>query len=828
MDEPWAPRLRPQAPLVPLAVAFCLGIVAQVWLGGSLSSWTGAVVLALVAGGALAWTSRRRAAWAAFVVGFAALGGQAMVGAGSGLPVHHVARLPEEWLPGPIQMEGWVVVPPDPRPPEVRDSPDSERVRLVAEVTRLRLGDRWHRAVGRARLTLSAPSTPAYGDEVRGSFRLRHPRRFDTPGAFDYPTYLAAQGIFLEGFTQEPVEIVAADRGSRLLAAVFRLRGYLLQRLDATLPPGQAGLLKAAILGDRSGLTPEMGQAFLDSGTYHILAISGLNVSLLAGTLFGLFRLLRVSGRVAAAAAALLVTGYALLAGAGSSVVRAAVMADVYLLAVVLDRRTELLNTLALAALGLLCWNPWALFEVGFQLTFLATLGIVLVVPPVEPHLRRVPLLVRWVPASLVMTLAATALTAPVLVTSFNRLSPVGLLANIPIVPLAGLITAAGTAACAAFLVSPDGLAQLTEMSGWLAESLFRTARWFAAWPASSLRVYAPTPGMLVAYYAAVAGILAALWARGVGKSRGLVAACAWGAALWGLLLAAQVGLRLAGLPISPGTRLSVLDVGQGEAIVLELPGGAHVLVDAGSMGGRGFDIGERVILPYLAHAWIGRLDLLVLTHEQSDHVSGVPTLLRTVPVGEVWSGSPIPHNAFGAWLREYLDERHIPHRVATAEMPPRRWGGAQIRVLHPSPADSGDDAGVLGRLRANDLSLALLVESEGGRVLLAGEVGAAGEAALLRVTPTIRAEVLKVPHHGSRGSSSPAFLDAVRPGVALLSVGRRNPFQHPHPETLDRYAERGIRLFRTDRHGTITVRLASGEVHVEGRRGDAQAEGGP
>jgi competence protein ComEC len=803
-------------------VAFCLGIVLQAQLGGDLGPWAASAAAAFLVGGALAWIGRSRAARVAFLIAFAALGGQVMAAAGPGLPAHHVARLPEEWLRASVQLEGWVVVPPDPRPPEVRDLPDPERVRLVAEVTRLRLGDRWHPVTGRARLTLFAPSAPAYGDEVRGAFRLRHPRRFDTPGTFDYPTYLAAQGIFLEGFTQESVEIVPSDRGSVLLAAVFRLRGFLLERLDASLPPGQAALLKAAILGDRSALTPEMNQAFLDSGTYHILAISGLNVSLLAGTLFGLFRLLRLSGRVAAAAAALLVTLYALLAGAGPSVIRAAVMADVYLLAVVLDRRTELLNSLALAALGLLVWNPWGLFEVGFQLTFLATLGIVLVVAPVEPRLRRIPVLLRWIPASLIMTLAATALTAPVLAASFNRLSPVGLVANIPVVPLAGLITALGTATCAGFLVRPDGLAWLTGASGWLVDCLLQLVQWFAAWPASSVRVYTPTTGMAVAYYGGLACVVGGLWSIGKEGRRRTIAVCAGSATLCAAILAGQIGLRLAGLPAEPGVRLTMLDVGQGEAILLSLPGGRHVLVDAGSMGGPGFDIGQRVILPFLWHSWIGRLDLVVLTHEQADHANGVPTLLRNVPVEEVWTGSGAPHGPFSSWLQEDLAERRIPHRVVGAGTPPRWWGPAQIRVLHPpGPASSGEVAAAFP-LRSNDRSLVLMVEWEGQRMLLPGDIGAAGEAVLLARREGISAEVLKVPHHGSRTGSGPDLLDAVRPGIAVLSVGGRNPFQHPHAETIARYAERGIRLFRTDRHGTITVRLTFEGIRASGRRPDA------
>ncbi|HTU02963.1 MAG TPA: ComEC/Rec2 family competence protein, partial [Candidatus Sulfotelmatobacter sp.] len=263
-------------PLLPLAIGFAIGIAAESLLESPPGPWALAAIVSLLAGGLTAWRCAALFRPAAVLL-FVCLGGHAMAVALWEYPPDHLHRLSEDWLDMPVALEGWVAQPPDPRPPETRDIPDPGRLRFVAEVTRLRLGGNWVPTTGRARLTLWEPAPSlAYGDEVRGVFRLRHPRRFDNPGSFDYPAYLATQSVFLEGWTREPVEIVAAARGSRLLAGVFALRERILRRLDATLPVAQAALLKAAVLGDRSGLSPEMNQAFLDSGTYHILAISGL------------------------------------------------------------------------------------------------------------------------------------------------------------------------------------------------------------------------------------------------------------------------------------------------------------------------------------------------------------------------------------------------------------------------------------------------------------------------------------------------------------------------------------------------------------------------
>lgn len=820
-------------PLVPLAVAFMLGIGLQHWLELGTVGWTAALGIALALGSGVWWLGARRAMWPVLMVGFVCLGGQAMAAALFGAAPNHLSRLSESSLLSPVPLEGWVVGPPDPHPADARDMTDPERTRFILEVTRLRLGEAWVAVRGRARLTvLGHVPEVAYGDEVRGIFRVRHPRRFGNPGAFDYPGYLAAQGIFLEGWTQEPLELVQAGRGSPVLAAIFRVRALLLRRLDAALPPKQGALVKAMVLGDRSGLSPEMTQVFLDSGTYHILAISGLNVSLLAGTLFGLFRLLRASPRLAAVGAAVLVTLYAALAGASASVIRAAVMTDTYLLAVILDRRGDLLNSLALSALALLWWNPRFLLDVGFQLTFLATLGILVILPRCAQAFTAVPRVLRWPAESVAITVAATVMTLPILAASFNRVAPVGILANLPIVPLSGMVTALGTAACALLLATPGGLPWLNHANAWLVDLLFATAGWFAAWPWSTVRVYTPTPGMLATYYAVGAACLLAVsldpGSRMRGSGRGWATVPPWarwlgamGAFMGAVALVVQVGLRLWPVAGPPTVRITLLDVGQGEALFLELPGGRRMLVDAGGVPGGRFDIGARVVAPFLLRQWVGSLDVLVLTHAQADHIGGAPAILRGFPVGEVWSGdTPYPSVTF-LWVQEYLRHRRIPHRIVSADSPPIRWGEATLEVLHP-PSRKRDPARVVPveRVRPNDASLVVRLRLGSQAALLAGDVEREGESALLRRPGGLRATLLKVPHHGSRTSSSEAFLAAVQPGVAVVSSGYRNRFNHPHPEVVERYRALGIRLYRTDLHGAIGVEMRPEGTRVWSHRG--------
>jgi competence protein ComEC len=739
-----------------------------------------------------------------------------------GAPPHHLSRIPEAWLAEPVRLEGRVAVPPDPSPAERRDAAEGEeRVRAVVEILRLEIRGRWLPVTGRARLSFfGEPPELAYGRSFSGTFRLRQPRAFGNPAAFDYPAYLAGQGIFLEGWTREPPELKESEPDSLLLAALFRARGTILRRLDERLPSGQAALLKAMVLGDRSGLTPEMLQAFLGSGTYHILAISGLNVSLLAGVAFGLLRLGRVPARLAALCALLLVTAYAGLAGAGASVVRAAIMADVYLLAIVLDRRVSLLNSLALAALLLLWWSPRFLFEVGFQLTFLATLGIVLVVPACDRRLAPWPWGVRYVLASLVISLAATVMTAPVLASAFNRLTPAGLLANLPVVPLSGLVTALGLAAGGGLWLFPGGLPWLTEGSGVVAELLFRVAGWCAGWPGGSMTVYSPTLGMAAAYYTA----LALVWRAGGGGSVRARRAAAGLALLAALALVGQVAWRLESAGAREGVRATVLDVGQGEAILLELPGPSRLLLDAGGMLGGGFDTGRLVIAPHLWRSWIGGLDALVVSHADTDHLQGAAAILELFPVREVWTGPPVAGSVTGIWLAELVRRHRVPQRVLAADSPPGRFGPAVLEILHPPPGGLRESS---RRPDANQASLVLRVRLGESAVLLTGDIGAEGEGVLLGSGRTLRAQVLKVPHHGSRTSSGEVFVRAVGPESAVFSVGHRNRFRHPHAEVLERYRRMGVEVWRTDRDGAIRIELTPEGIRLGAyRRSEPEASG--
>ncbi|MBI2081880.1 MAG: DNA internalization-related competence protein ComEC/Rec2, partial [candidate division NC10 bacterium] len=624
-----------------------------------------AALVVLLIAAAFWWRARQpRAALLALLAAFALTGALRHAAVAHPPDPAHLTYLPPDWTPRRCHLTGRIAAAPEEPIPEAPGAEFADRLILRLEAERLACGPVASRAAGGVRVSLyEARGEYRAGDRLEGTFLLRRPRGTLNPGGFDYRRFRQTQGIALEGWAREAqadlrIEPLPSARVERGVAA---LRRRMLLRLQEAVGGEEGALLRAIVLGDRSGLSDATVTAFRDSGTYHILAISGLNVSLLAGAFLLLLRVLRVPPRASAAAAVLLVVFYAALAGGSASVVRAAVMTAAVLLALMLERQTDLFNSLGLAALLLLAVSPLSLFDAGFQLTFAATAAIAAVAE--RPPLARLPRPARWLVLSLTVSAAATLGTLPILARHFQRVSLSGVLANLLIVPLSGVLTALGMLEALVLSLHPAGLPGLAALLRLVAATEIGTARLFAALPMATLQVYPPTLAMIGTYY----GLVVALVARGLGR---------WRPALAGLLAIALVGQIAWKLWPSPASALTVtfLDVGEGDSILVETPGRGLVLVDGGGVYDDRFDVGDRIVVPYVLSRWRSRLDLVVLTHPQPDHLNGLQAVLRRLPVTEVWeSGIPSAAPAY-RFLVETLRARGVPLRAVAAGAPCARW----------------------------------------------------------------------------------------------------------------------------------------------------------
>jgi competence protein ComEC len=577
--------------------------------------------------------------------------------------------------------------------------------------------------------------------------------------------------------------------------------------------PDAATLLAALGAGLRSELGPAWEERFARAGVAHVLSVSGLHVAALALAAALLLALVlrcvpgcarRLDPRRPAALAALpLVWGYVLFTGQQAPAVRSGVMLSVLLLGRALQRHTDALQGLALAAGVLLVADPAAVHELSLQLSFTAVAALVLLAPrlrravPVRPPdpLRSSGwrlLLVRGREAVLATGVASAAVTLaslPLVAGAFHRVSLAGVVVNVVALPLCSALTLLAAAAGGAFCVAPALASVPLWLGGLAARALLGLVRFASSVPGAVF----PLPGF---------GVLTAL-----GYALGLI-----GLALGRRRLAWLAPLGLAAVLLQPWLRpaealeATVLPVGHGDAVLVSSRG-HHLLVDGGGVPG-GVDPGARIVLPYLRERGIHRLDAVALSHPHPDHALGLLAVLREVPTDVLWLPAGVSGGALLDAVVAAAGSAPV-ERLAAGDV--RRLGEAWVRVLSP-PADAP------GLRSVNDRSLVLHLSADGASLLLPGDAEADAE----RGFPPLEATVVKVPHHGSRTSSSEVLVGRSRARVAVFSVGPHNRFGLPAPEVVERWREAGARVLRTDVQGAIRLTLRPGEVRWETFRGGA------
>lgn len=611
----------------------------------------------------------------------------------------------------------------------------------------------------------------ASGERWRLVARLKPPHGFANPGGFDYERWLFQQGIVATGYVRGSGESLLLDAGAGLYL-VDRWRQRLRDRIGEVLGgTGGEGLVRALVLGDRSGLAPEQWEVLTRTGTNHLIAISGLHVGIVAGFLFFLFRwawslsarlsLVVAAPRAAAIAALMGALAYSALAGFAVSTQRALIMLSVVLGAVLFSRTIRPASGIALALVGVLIADPLAVLAYGFWLSFGAVAALLYALGRRPGEGRRWR---QWGRAQWAVALGLL----PLLLLSFGRASLIAPAVNLVAVPLFSLVLLPGVL-IASLLGLVPGLEQPLVVSAGLLE-------WgFELLDAASRRTWATVnlswrPAWV--WIAAFAGAVLLLAPRGLpGRWLGLI-----------LLLALPLVRPPA--PDRGEARFTLLDVGQGLAAVVRT--GGHTLVyDTGPRFPSGFNTGDAVVLPYLRHEGIGRIDLLVISHGDRDHAGGFAGLSGRVPVDrilggeadEIPGGSAIPCRAGATWS----------------------WDGVDFELLHPF--DTG--------LEGNDSSCVLRVSTGGASVLLTGDISEKVESDLVAERPEhLRSSVLVAAHHGSNTSTGAGFLEAVAPLYVLYGAGFANRFGFPSEAVRGRVAAFGAEQMNTARTGAIAFRL--------------------
>ena len=725
------------------------------------------------------------------------------------LPPNHLIHFADDQR---YTLEGVLYRAPEPLPDKTRLHVRGERI----------FSDQGQAAVsGNLLLTVRDKKTDLrYGDRVRFITKLYQPRPATNPGSFDYRRFLIFQDIRVTGYVNQAAEVVrmAEGRGNPFFHFVEKGREKIRAFLDQNAPPEYGGIMKALVLGERGDISRELNEKFIVSGVNHILSISGLHVALVAAFFFGLARffvrlfpplLLRFDlNKVSALAAIFPVVFYTFIAGTGVAAVRSTLMALSFLLALLLDRQKDLYDALFLAAFLILVAAPAALFDVSFQLSFIAVMAMLYLVPRFveigaslkkwadeQPWLKRK--IAVYAGASLLTSAAAVLGTGPLVGFYFNRISVVGFLANLVLVPLMGLGSTLLSllTALAVFLSTPLALI-LTEVNVLVLRLSVGLVDFFSRLPLASYRVATPSFAEIFLFYGA---ILCAANLKRKPKAIYLLVL------LVGIFITVQIyDSRVRAR--SDRLEVAFLDVGQGDAAVVHLPGGKVMVIDAGGTPDGSFDPGERIVAPYLWQRKIKRIDLLVSSHYHPDHLQGLFFLLENFEVDRVWVNGDREADFSGA--ERFLLAGGDRVRSMSGEEQAVEVGGTRLEFLHP-PRGKREFWG-------NSASLVLRLTYGAHTFLFCGDIESLAEEEILRRYSDLNSTVLKAPHHGSKTSNTVRFVESARPQYAVFTVRAGGRSRLPNPEILERYTAAGTKILRTDRDGAIFFKTNGKDLKVK------------
>ncbi|MGM9917312.1 DNA internalization-related competence protein ComEC/Rec2 [Anaerotignum sp.] len=605
------------------------------------------------------------------------------------------------------------------------------------------------------------------------------------PGGYDEALFLTTKGFEYKVYLDR---IEHLEKDISVSSALARGRARFRAVLDSILPAEESGIMKAILTGEKDDIPDDSYKLYTEAGVVHVLCISGLHMSVLAMYLsFFMEKILGRSRRVSAAVTILAVLSFLLFIEPSPSSVRAAAMICIVMVGRICFRLSDRMNTIALAALLILSIQPLYLFHIGFQLSFITVMGICLGVSKLEKKKKKDRGRFHWLKESFLVSLYASLFSFPVVAYHFYSVSLVGILANLIIVPLSGLLLGFGMLSGVLGLFSlPAGVFAAGSVYGIL--QIFQgVCSALIRLPFAYTLVGRPSLLVILLYY----GIL--LWFMEFGGKKG-----SWkvGVVLCGAMFCAVFENAI----FRKETTIAFLNVGQGDAAVISAYDGKTYLIDGGGVYGKemGKNVGRNVVLPYLESLGVSRLDGVFLSHPDSDHMTGLLEVLEKIPTkGLYLSDYPFSETEDVLLLKEMVEKNNVP--LYTVKVGDGSDGFCCLYPLEGVTFRDGDD---------NHGSMVLKYGCNGTEILFAGDISAADERFLLEQEADVSADILKVAHHGSKYSSDADFLEVVSPKAAVISCGAGNLYGHPHGETLERLQSAEAEIYRTDTEGAILVKL--------------------
>jgi len=631
-----------------------------------------------------------------------------------------------------------------------------------------------------------------YGREIKISGKISIPKGRTNPGGFDYRKYLNHSGIsatvFVVGRNIYPQKNV---KGNIFVKAVLSIRERIVNVINQSLPPQQAGLLSGMLIGYREGLSEEVEEAFSNSGLTHLLAVSGANVAFIMLPLVFIFKKLRFRQNIYNIIIIGILLLFTFITGFEPSVLRAVIMAIVILVGQILKRETDIFTSIAFAAILLLLLNPGNLFNIGFQLSFAATISLVLFYTNLK-NMLNFGFLPEFITDVLASTLAAQIGVLPITVFYFNKISLISVLSNLIVAPVVEFITIMGSLMAVLGQIHIIFSVLIGYCNNALLSFVLFVTKTTAELPYSVITVSTPSVVLVIIYYIF---ILFLFWYKPKYKVKLNLKYC---------VLAGAVSVALIAVSFlwPKGMEVVFLDVGQGDGAFIRTCSGKTILIDGGPESA-----GENAVVPFLLDYGVTEIDLVVVSHGHDDHYKGLLPVLenfkvRTLIIPDVDTDEGLLDAIEIARKRKISVEKCEKDDVITLDKK------TYIEVLHPREGIYFNESGI------NNSSLVLKLNFKDVSILFTGDIEKEAERLLCEDEVNLDADVLKVAHHGSSTSSTEEFLDSVTPDVAVISVGKNN-FGHPSEEVLQRMESKGIYVLRTDISGAVVLKTYGEKIRI-------------
>ena len=667
------------------------------------------------------------------------------------------------------------------------------------------------------------------GDRIRFPAILRSFKNFNNPGRYDYESAMRLKGLSCAASVSDGRFIVPMGRGNlgfpmEILERVRRpIRDFFRKKLSNE----NQALYGALILGERHAIDAELREPFNRAGLGHILAVSGLHIGLVAWLTFFLAKRLfslsynlalkRDIHRLAAIITCFPVIAYTCIAGLQVSSQRAMIMALAYLFSIILGREKEVWSTLCLAAIIILAIDPHALYSISFQLSFCAVIGILWLGTAI---FKKIPLpfketkqktifntLYLYITGLIVVTFSAMIFLLPITTYYFHRISLVSIVANLTVIPILGLWIIPLGLLSALCLPFPQSIANLFLQLGAIGlEWMMSIIRFWAHFDWAAFWVVTPNIFEMVLFYSLIFfGFFLRRWSW---AKIGLIFVL--------FTITIDITYWIYETRFNPYLKITYLDVGQGNSALIQFPGKERMLIDGGGFSRDHFDVGRMVVAPSLWHSKLNRIDYLVLTHPQADHMNGLRFIASHFKPKEFWYNGESVENP------SYRELMKILHIKKTKKLLPvdlkgdREISGVKVELLHP-PFEGGRKRLMNRSLKLNDNSMVIRLSYQGKSFLFPGDLERPGEEVVVANAGSIlKSDVMLAPHHGSRTSCSREFLQMVKPRICVVSSGGGNYFGFPHPEILKRLKDIGCEIIRIDQSGAVEISVGPNRFEVD------------